>query len=105
MSDEQQKSKSPIAPVGDALGKGLGTVLSPVGAVVGTITKPVGNAVGGITKPVLGPVTGTQEEKAEVLGGGNKDSYEQGKQSLGGGVQSGENPLGLDQTGKWGFRE
>jgi hypothetical protein len=80
-------------------------VLSPVGAVLGTVTKPLGNAVGGITKPVLGPVAGTTDEKAEPLGGKNYDSYEHSKDSLGGQVQTGENPLGLDQTGKWGFRE
>jgi hypothetical protein len=80
-------------------------VLSPVGAVVGTITKPVGSVVGSITKPALGPIAGTKDEKAEVLGGNNKDSYEHGKQSLGGQVQTGDNPLGLDQTGKWGFQE
>ena len=95
----------PLAPVLDPVGKGLGTVLSPVGAVLGTVTKPLGNAVGGITKPALGPVTGTHEEKAEVIGGNNKDSYEHGKQSLGGRLQTGDNPLGLDQTGKWGFQE
>lgn len=89
----------------DPLGKGLETVLSPVGKVVGVVTKPIEGAVGGLTKPALGPVTGTHEEKAEVIGGGNKDSYEHGKVSLGGRVQDGENPLGLDQSGKWGFRE
>jgi hypothetical protein len=61
--------------------------------------------VGGITKPVLGPIAGTKDEKAEVLGGNNLDSYERGKQSLGGNLQTGDNPLGLDQTGKWGFQE
>jgi hypothetical protein len=66
---------------------------------------PLTNAVGGITKPALGPVAGTKEEKAEVIGGDNKDSYEHGKDSLGGQLQTGDNPLGLDQTGKFGFRE
>lgn len=94
-----------LAPVLDPVGKGLGAVLTPVGKGVGTITKPVGNVVGGITKPALGPVAGEKDEKIEVLGGNNKDSYEHGKQSLGGREQTGENPLGLDQTGKWGFRE
>jgi hypothetical protein len=89
----------------DPVGEGLNTVLSPVGAAVGTITKPLTKAVGGITKPALGPVAGEHEEKAEVLGGGNLDSYEHGKQGLGGRLQTGENPLGLDDTGKWGFRE
>ena len=89
----------------DPVGKGLNTVLSPVGAVVGTITKPIEKGVGGITKPILGPFTGDKEEKMEVLGGKNVDSYEHGKDSMGGRVQDGENPLGLDQSGKWGFRE
>lgn len=40
-----------------------------------------------------------------MLGGGNKDSYVHKKESIGGKVQTGENPLGLDQTGRWGFRE
>lgn len=61
--------------------------------------------VGGITKPVLGPLAGKQEEKMEVIGGENKDSYAHGKDKLGGRLQTGENPLGLDDTGKWGFEE
>jgi hypothetical protein len=95
----------PLQPVLDPVGKGLGTVLSPVGAVVSGITKPLTSVVGSVTKPALGPVVGTHEEKAEVLGGGNKDSYEHGKDSLGGRLQTGDNPLGLDQTGKFGFRD
>jgi hypothetical protein len=69
------------------------------------VTKPLGNAVGGITKPALGPLAGSHEEKAEAIGGGNKDSYEHKKESVGGKVQDGQNPLGLDQTGRWGFRD
>ena len=80
-------------------------MLSPVGAVVGTVTKPVTSTVGSITRPALGPVAGEKSEKMEVLGGDNKDSYEHGKDSLGGRVQEADNPLGLDQTGKFGFRE
>lgn len=72
---------------------------------VETLTKPITSAVGGITRPILGPVVGEKEEKAEVLGGDNKDSYEHGKDSLGGRLQTGDNPLGLDESGKWGFRE
>lgn len=89
----------PLKYVGDPLGKGLGTVLSPVGAGLGKVTGPLGNAVGGITKPALGPFLGKKEEKAEVLGGDNKDSYVHGKISLGGHLQTGENPLGLNETG------
>jgi hypothetical protein len=87
------------------VGKGLGTVLSPLGAVVGGITKPVTGVVGSITKPVLAPVAGTKDEKMEVLGGKNLDSFEHGKDSLGNRVQDAENPLGLDQSGKFGFRD
>jgi len=47
---------------------------------------------------------GKEEEKAEVLGGKNKDSYEK-KESIGGKEQTGDNPLGLDQTGRWGFAQ
>jgi len=94
-----------LAPVLDPVGKGLGTVLRPVGIGVETITKPIVSGVGGITRPALGPVTGEKHEKAEVLGGDNKDSYEHGKDSLGGRLQTADNPLGLDQTGKFGFRE
>ena|ERR1700761_5173313 len=95
----------PLEPVLDKTGQGLGTVLSPLGAVVGTVTKPIVGAVGSVTHPALAPIAGTNEEKAEVLGGKNLDSYEHGKDGLGGRVQDAENPLGLDQTGKWGFRE
>lgn len=87
------------------MGNALGTGLRPVGAVVETVTKPVSDVVGGITKPMLGPIAGAKEEKMEVLGGNNKDSYEHGKQGLGGREQTGDNPLGLDQTGKFGFRD
>jgi len=81
----------PLQPVLDPVGKGLGTVLSPVGAVVSGITKPLTSVVGSVTKPALGPVVGTHEEH--------------GKDSLGGRLQTGDNPLGLDQTGKFGFRD
>lgn len=90
-----------LDPVGDALGKGL----RPIGAGVETLTKPVTGAVGGATRPVLGKVAGERDEKMEVLGGDNKDSYEHGKSTLGGHLQTGDNPLGLDQTGKFGFRD
>jgi hypothetical protein len=53
----------------------------------------------------LAPIAGDDDEKMEVLGGKNLDSYEHGKQGLGGRVQDAENPLGLDQTGKFGFRD
>ncbi len=46
---------------------------------------------------------GEDHEKSEVLGGKNKDSYAQNNESIAGKEQTGENPLGLDQTGRWGF--
>lgn len=94
-----------LAPLLDPIGNALGTGLRPIGVGVETITKPLTNAVGGITKPVLGPIVGSKDEKMEVLGGNNKDSYEHTKESIGGKLQTGDNPLGLDQTGRWGFRE
>jgi hypothetical protein len=94
-----------LAPVGDPLGKALGTGLRPLGVGVETITKPITDTVGGVTKPALGPIAGTQDEKMEVLGGNNKDSYEHTKESIGGKLQTGDNPLGLDQTGRFGFRD
>jgi hypothetical protein len=48
---------------------------------------------------------GEEHEKAEVLGGQNKDSYESTPEKIGGKEQTGENPLGLDQSGRWGFEE
>lgn len=98
-------ASGPLKYAGDPLGKGLGTVLSPVGKGVSTVLSPVTKGVGNITKPALGPITGEKDEKAEVVGGNNKDSYEHGKQSLGKREQTGDNPLGLDQSGKWGFRD
>ncbi|KAF2098031.1 hypothetical protein NA57DRAFT_76828 [Rhizodiscina lignyota] len=104
-NQEEEKPKGFFSPIGDPLGKGLNTVLSPVGAGLGVVTKPLGNVVGGITKPALNPIAGENDQRAEVLGGGNKDSYVHGKQSLGKQEQTADNPLGLDQTGKWGFRD
>jgi hypothetical protein len=40
----------------------------------------------------------------EVVGGKNKDSYG-GPEKIGGKEQTGDNPLGLDQSGRWGFEE
>lgn len=65
----------------------------------------MGDVVGGVTKPALSPLMGTKDQRSEIVGGDNKDSYVHGKDSLGGQMQSGDNPLGLEQTGKWGFRE
>ncbi|KAF2827863.1 hypothetical protein CC86DRAFT_369084 [Ophiobolus disseminans] len=89
--------------VGDPAGKVLGTALRPIGAPLEKgVTGPLGNAVGGSTRGVLGPLLGTDEERMEVVGGKNKDSYE-GPEKIAGKEQTGDNPLGLDQTGRWGF--
>lgn len=64
----------------------------------------MGNALGGATRPALGPLLGEKEERSEFLGGDNVDSYSK-KESLGGKEQTGQNPLGLDQTGRWGFQD
>lgn len=86
-------------------GKALETGLRPIGAPLEKgITGPLGNALGGSTRGVLGPLLGEKEERSEVLGGNNVDSYNK-KESLGGKEQTGENPLGLDQTGRWGFQD
>lgn len=85
------------------LGKVLGTALRPIGAPLEKgLTGPLGSALGGTTRSALGPLMGTQEEKSELLGGDNKDSYS-GPEKIGGKEQTGGNPLGLDQSGRWGF--
>lgn len=85
-------------------GSVLGTALRPIGAPLEKgLTGPLGNAVGGATRPALGPLLGEDHEKSELLGGKNKDSYESKPESIAGKEQTGENPLGLDQTGRWGF--
>lgn len=103
--EQEEEQKGLLAPLLDPVGNVLGTGLRPIGVGVEKLTSPLSSAIGGITKPALGPVVGTKDEKAEILGGNNKDSYEHKKESLGGKVQSGDNPLGLDQTGRWGFRD
>lgn len=54
---------------------------------------------------MLGPLLGTEDERMEVVGGKNKDSYDSGPDKIAGKEQTGDNPLGLDQSGKWGFEE
>jgi hypothetical protein len=85
-------------------GKGLETGLKPVGAGLGKITEPLGNALGGATRGALGPLLGNDDERMEIVGGNNKDSYNK-PEKIAGKEQTGENPLGLDQTGRWGFRD
>lgn len=85
-------------------GSVLGTALRPIGAPLEkAVTGPLGNAVGGTTRPALGPLMGEKDEKSELLGGNNKDSYESKPESIAGKEQTGDNPLGMDQTGRWGF--
>jgi hypothetical protein len=91
--------------IGDPLGKVLETGLKPVGAPLGYVTKPLGDVLGSVTKPALSPVLGSKEEKMEALGGDNKDSYVHGKDTIGGHLQTGDNPLGLNQTGSDKFRD
>jgi hypothetical protein len=95
-------SNSSNYPLGNVLSKGL----RPIGAPLEKgVTGPLGNALGGTTRGALGPLLGEKEERSELLGGDNKDSYESKPESLAGKEQTGQNPLGLDQTGRWGFRE
>ena len=86
-------------------GSTLNTALRPVGAPLEKVKGPLGNAVGGITKPALGPLMGNKDERAEVVGGNNKDSYRHKEEKIAGKEQTGQNPLGLDQTGRWGFQD
>ena len=103
---KDQGSGGLLSAIGDPAGKVLGTVLRPVGAPLEKgVTGPLGNALGGVTRPTLGPLMGEEHEKAEVLGGQNKDSYESRPEKIAGKEQTGENPLGLDQTGRWGFQD
>ncbi|CAN9121234.1 unnamed protein product [Alternaria alternata] len=87
-------------------GNVLGTALRPIGAPLEKgVTGPLGNALGGTTRPALGPLLGHEEERSELLGGKNKDSYESTPEKIAGKEQTGQNPLGLDQTGRWGFED
>lgn len=86
-------------------GKALNTGLRPIGAPLEKITAPLGDALGGTTRGALGPLLGEKDERSELLGGNNKDSYESRPEKIAGKEQTGQNPLGLDQTGRWGFRD
>lgn len=91
--------------VGDPAGKVLGTALRPIGAPLEKgVTGPLGSALGGTTRSALGPLMGTEDERSELLGGKNTDSYDK-PDKIGGKEQTGDNPLGLDQTGRWGFQD
>ncbi|KAL1598281.1 hypothetical protein SLS59_006965 [Nothophoma quercina] len=111
-TDTQEEDEEPkqqgglLSKIGDPVGSVLGTALRPIGAPLEKgLTGPLGNAVGGTTRPALGPLLGEEHEKSELLGGKNKDSYESKPESIAGKEQTGENPLGLDQTGRWGFAD
>ncbi|KAF2715725.1 hypothetical protein K504DRAFT_368011 [Pleomassaria siparia CBS 279.74] len=100
--EESTGSGGLLSGIGDPLGKVLNTGLKPLGYPLGKVTEPLGNALGGTTRGAVGPLMGHQDEKMEVVGGKNSDSY--GKpEKIAGKEQTGENPLGLDQTGRWGF--
>ncbi|KAF2873991.1 hypothetical protein BDV95DRAFT_565194 [Massariosphaeria phaeospora] len=104
--DEKKGSGGLLSFVGDPIGNVLQTGLRPLGAPLEKgVTGPLGSALGGTTRGALGPIAGEQHEKMEVLGGDNKDSYEATPEKIAGKEQTGGNPLGLDQTGRWGFEE
>lgn len=94
-----------LSGIGDPIGKVLNTGLRPLGAPLEKVTQPLGKAVGGTTRGALGPLLGEDHERMEAVGGKNKDSYEHKPESIAGKEQTGDNPLGLDQTGRWGFRD
>jgi hypothetical protein len=105
----RSRSPPPLEPhthFPSSTGSVLGTALRPIGAPLEKgVTGPLGNALGGATRPALGPLMGEKEERSELLGGDNKDSYESRPEKIAGKEQTGDNPLGLDQTGRWGFQE
>ncbi|KAF2624838.1 hypothetical protein BU25DRAFT_397873 [Macroventuria anomochaeta] len=104
--EEDTQPKGLLSKIGDPVGNVLGTALRPIGAPLEKgVTGPLGNAIGGTTRPALGPLLGEDHEKSELLGGKNKDSYESKPESVAGKEQTGQNPLGLDQTGRWGFED
>ncbi|KAL1800941.1 hypothetical protein ACET3X_001283 [Alternaria dauci] len=108
-NDEQEEKKGSgglLSTIGDPIGNVLGTALRPIGAPLEKgLTGPLGNALGGTTRPALGPLLGHEDERSELLGGKNKDSYESTPEKIAGKEQTGQNPLGLDQTGRWGFED
>ncbi|PVH97065.1 hypothetical protein DM02DRAFT_616749 [Periconia macrospinosa] len=103
--EENKGTGGLLSPIGDPLGKALNTGLRPIGAPLEKVTGPLGNAIGGTTRGALGPLLGDKDERMEVVGGNNKDSYESKPEKIAGKEQTGQNPLGLDQTGRWGFRD
>ncbi|KAF2845678.1 hypothetical protein T440DRAFT_373666, partial [Plenodomus tracheiphilus IPT5] len=74
--DADQGTGGLLSKIGDPAGNVLGTALRPLGAPLEKgLTGPLGSALGGTTRSALGPLLGTQDEKSELLGGRNKDSY------------------------------
>jgi hypothetical protein len=104
-SSSSSSSSLKITRLTSSSGKALNTGLRPIGAPLEKVTGPLGNAVGGTTRGALGPLLGEHEERSELLGGNNKDSYESKPEKIAGKEQTGQNPLGLDQTGRWGFQD
>ncbi|CAN9124963.1 unnamed protein product [Alternaria alternata] len=104
--DDEQEQKKGSGGLLSTIGDPIGTALRPIGAPLEKgVTGPLGNALGGTTRPALGPLLGHEEERSELLGGKNKDSYESTPEKIAGKEQTGQNPLGLDQTGRWGFED
>ncbi|KAF1837414.1 hypothetical protein BDW02DRAFT_518998, partial [Decorospora gaudefroyi] len=71
-----QGSGGLLSSIGDPIGATLNTTLRPIGAPLEkAVTGPLGSALGGTTRPALGPLMGHEEERSELLGGKNVDSY------------------------------
>ncbi|KAK3064188.1 hypothetical protein LTS18_009443 [Coniosporium uncinatum] len=64
-----------LSPIGDPIGAGLNTVLSPVGHVVSGITGSVQNA----TAPYLAPMMGRKDERSKEYGGTGGKPLKMGK--------------------------
>ncbi|EMD94960.1 hypothetical protein COCC4DRAFT_52803 [Bipolaris maydis ATCC 48331] len=107
-NEEEEQSKGSgglLSAIGDPVGNVLNTALRPVGAPLEKfVTGPLGEGLGGTTRGALGPLMGHEDERSELLGGKNVDSYSK-PEKIAGKEQTGDNPLGLDQTGRWGFED
>ncbi|PNS16607.1 hypothetical protein CAC42_4571 [Sphaceloma murrayae] len=89
--NEKGKSTLPsglLAPLGDPLGKALGTAVSPIGAGVGKATGPVAEGATQVSKPIMDKLG--MEDRGEA-----KEQAEKKQDRIGGKEQTGQNPLGL----------
>jgi hypothetical protein len=95
--------------MGGAAGDKIQSFLSPVGNTAGKGLETIGRPVGGIVEPLVGGVMKTGKAFGEQAGvgfgnaegGPAKASEAEGermKQSVGGEEQTGDNPLGLNQS-------